>query len=979
MSHRNRRLAPARRGGNPATRRAIRMIPGVEALDRRDLPAVVGPWATLDVASTIAAGQGQALAVDAGQLRAILDRAPMEFTAGAATSPALLPIPMPDGTFDRFTIVEAPIMEPGLAAQFPDIKTYRGQGIDDPTATLRLSLTPLGLNASIMGPSSTILIGPDGGAGSGLYVSYDADALPAGDPMDCDILDAHGDEGHAHLGGGSASTASYGLDPAAPHSGCDCPLCRGAVALAESDGFNPLPLSDVVPFQSGSQLRTYRMAMAATGEFTASYGGTVGGGLAAVTALLNQVIQVYENTLAIRFVLVANNASIIYTNAATDPYTGTDVGTMLDQNRTNLNAAIGVAGYDIGHVVTTAAGGGVAYLGVVGNSSYKGGGASGSQGMGVDGTANFYYRVAHEIGHQFSANHTFNYVDAQRNANTAYEYGYGTSIMSYGHLNQGRHPTLHHESLREIINYADTVIPNVGTRTSTGNAVPTVDAGPNYVIPANTPFVLTAIGSDPNGDPLTYSWEQRELGPAQNPGSADNGDSPWMRVRPPTSSPSRTFPTLNTLINNTAPADDERYFTANRTTTFRVVARDNRSGGGAVNWDDMTLTVVATGAAFAVTAPNTAVTWTGNTSQTVAWNVAGTNAGPVNTPLVNIFLSIDGGFTYSLLLGNTPNDGSEGIVVPTGIDTNLARIRIQGAGNIFFDISNVNFAIRPAAAPTTVTAVSSTASNGVYGIGATIPITIQFAAAVNVAGTPVLALNSGGTATYVSGSGTNTLTFAYVVGSGQSSPDLDYASASALTLSGGSIASGGVPASLTLPAVGGPGSLGANRNLRVDGVAPVVLEYRVLFGSRSYRLTSADRILPWEITGIQVVFSEAISSGDVASLAGLSGTSFSGLGGDTLTWGIGALTQGVFATSLLGSGASALRDAAGNPLLGGGYAQGFRVLFGDVDGDGFVSSADMTTALNFVGLADPFADLDGDGDVDLADARIARRRIGAQL
>ncbi|MGE3818021.1 MAG: hypothetical protein AB7I30_01165, partial [Isosphaeraceae bacterium] len=204
---------------------------------------------------------------------------------------------------------------------------------------------------------------------------------------------------------------------------------------------------------------------------------------------------------------------------------------------------------------------------------------------------------------------------------------------------------------------------------------------------------LTATGSDANGDTLTYSWEQRDLGVAQNLVTADNGTSPIFRVWNPTTNPTRTFPRLSNLLNNTLPVGEKYPAVARAQMKFRVTARDNRSGGGAVNWADTFVQVVNTGAPFLVTSPNTAVTWNSGTTQTVTWNVAGTDSGLVNTPNVNVKLSTDGGLTFPITLAsNVPNDGSQDVTVPA-LNTSLARIRVEGAGNIFFDLSNVNFTI----------------------------------------------------------------------------------------------------------------------------------------------------------------------------------------------------------------------------------------------------------------------------------------------
>ncbi len=300
--------------------------------------------------------------------------------------------------------------------------------------------------------------------------------------------------------------------------------------------------------------------------------------------------------------------------------------------------------------------------------------------------------------------------------------------------------------------------------------------------------------------------------------------------------------------------------------------------------------------------------------------------------------------------------------------------------------ANTNIVINTTAPA--VTNVTSTTANGTYGVGATITITVGFSEAVIVTGTPHLALNSGGTANFSSGSGTSTLTFTYVVAAGQNSSRLDYTTTTALTLNGGTIEdSANNAAVLTLPAPGAAGSLSANSNIVIDTVAPTVLQYDVVFGvnNLTYNLIGSTRFdLPWTITGIQVVFSKPIATADANSLTGLNTTALAGLGTNTLTWSITPLTIGSFTTALLGTGPNAIEDAAGNELYGGtGFAQNFNVLYGDFNDDGVVSAADMAgvnAARAALGVVyNIFADLNGDGVVDVNDVEIARSQVGNHL
>ena len=286
-----------------------------------------------------------------------------------------------------------------------------------------------------------------------------------------------------------------------------------------------------------------------------------------------------------------------------------------------------------------------------------------------------------------------------------------------------------------------------------------------------------------------------------------------------------------------------------------------------------------------------------------------------------------------------------------------------------------------------VTNVSSTTADGTYGTGAVIAVTVTFTTPVVVTGTPQLALNSGGIASYSSGSGTSTLTFTYTVAAGQNSPRLDYTSTTALSLNGGTIfdtVTNPNAANLTLPAPGAAGSLGANKNIVISTAVtgPSVVSFSVIFGNNlTYNLTtnpSGRNRLPWEITGIQVVFSTTISSADINSLTGVTTTGFSGLGTNTLTWAISPTPLGSIAAVLQGAGADAIKDVNGNPLNGGaGANQAFKVLWGDYNDDGVVNSQDVVLVNGQ--RSQPYnlsADMNGDGVVDINDVNVVRSRLG---
>ncbi len=586
-----------------------------------------------------------------------LQAIPME-VAGArvSASPILFAVPRPDGKFERFAVVESPVMAPELAAKFPEIRTFVGQGVDDPYATIRFDWTPQGFHAQVRSPHGSYSLDPHTKSDNTIYSSYfRKDYVGSGEPFVCAV-----EEG----------------------------------AWGQKQASAPPSL-----MSSGPTRRDYRLACAATGEYTAYHGGTVGLGLAAIVTAINRVTGIYETDACIRMTLVANNNLIVYTNGGADPYTNGNVGLMVDENQANLDAVILSANYDIGHVVGNG-GGGLAFLACVCNAGDK---ALGATGLTPPIGDTFYVDyISHEIGHQFNAGHTFNglagFCGGNRMGASAMEPGSGSTILSYSgicgsdDLQSSSGDYFHSISYDQIIAYSTISNGNAcPIQVATGNSPPTVNAGPNYTIPRSTPFILTATANDPNSDSLTYCWEERDLGPAQSYPFADNGSSPLFRSFDPDVSPTRIFPKLTDILNNTTTIG-EQLPTTSRVLKFRVMVRDNNAGGGGVDFDDMTVTI-SSGGPFQVIYPNSSATLDGPIS--VNWQVGGSNLAPVSAASVNILLSTDGGLTFpTTLAAATPNDGTEVVLLPN-ITTSTARIKIEAVGNIFFDISNPDFGIQP--------------------------------------------------------------------------------------------------------------------------------------------------------------------------------------------------------------------------------------------------------------------------------------------
>ncbi|MBM4130647.1 hypothetical protein FJ250_06410 [bacterium] len=618
-------------------------------------PAAIAP--ALD--RPVAPEQFRALRLDLEAMRAQLAAVPHEDRALPAQA-AVIELPLPDGGSERFAILETALLHPDLGAQYPEIRTYTGRGLDDPSATVRLDLTPHGFHGLILSARGGICIDPYQRGDLRHYQSYYTRANLSPETLGgCTVVDEDG----------------MGEE------------IRRLIALGGGD-------------RSGTQLRTYRAAVAATGEYTTYHGGTVALGLAAVTTSVNRVTGVYEREVAVRMQLIANNNLIIYTNGASDPYTNNNGSTMLGQNQTNLDAVIGNANYDIGHVFSTG-GGGIAGLGVVCRTGQK---ARGVTGLPTPIGDNFDIDyVAHEMGHQYGANHTFNGTagscSGNRNASTAYEPGSGSTIMAYAGICSSHNLQAHSDdyfhwiSIQEIVSYTTSGSGNTcPVTTATGVIEPVVDAGTGgFSIPISTPFSLTATATTTGT--ATYCWEESDLGPAGAP-NAPSGNAPIFRSFDPVSDPTRIFPKLSNLLNNTSQIGEILPSYA-RTLSFKCTVRDTQAGGVGVLNDGISFSVASSGP-FLVTAPNTAVTWTGGSFETVTWNVAGTDAAPVSCSAVNIRLSVDGGFTWPYLLASaTPNDGSESVNVPN-TSTTTARIKVEAAGNIFFDLSNFNFTIQSA-------------------------------------------------------------------------------------------------------------------------------------------------------------------------------------------------------------------------------------------------------------------------------------------
>ena len=563
---------------------------------------------------------------------------------------ASVSFPYADGTLHPFTAKRNQTMHPAYNAKFPELITLDAYASDGSGAYGKWDITPTGLHAMIFIPGqSTIFIDPMFEGNHEYYIVYRKRDLISDKIMQCDVDN---------------------LDEAKP-------------SQTNKSMFGTC------------ELRTYRLALSATAEYTIFHGGTVAQAAAAQVVTMNRVNGVYEKDIAITMVIIPNNNSLIYTTAASDPYTNGTPGTMINQNQTNVDAVIGSSNYDIGHVFGTNSGG-LAGLGVVCTGGQKARGVTGS-GAPIGDPFDIDY-VAHEMGHQFGGNHTQNN-NCNSVAAARREPGSASTIMGYAgicapNVQNNSDDYFHGYNLQEISNEILSNGHQCEVITALNNTPPVINStSGNIVVPISTPFILTAHASDVDGDVLSYLWEQMDNEASTQPPVATSTGGPNFRSFDPSLDSNRYFPNLTSLASN-GPFTWEVLPSVARVMDFRLSVRDNHGVGSCNDYTDVTVTTNASAGPFVVTYPSaTGITWVGGSSQTVTWSVANTNVAPINCTDVRILLSVDGGQTYPYILSSTTaNDGTETISCPN-VSSNTARVMVMSGAQTFFDISNNNFTI----------------------------------------------------------------------------------------------------------------------------------------------------------------------------------------------------------------------------------------------------------------------------------------------
>jgi subtilisin-like proprotein convertase family protein len=633
------------------------------------------------------------LSLDFDKLKSDLAEAPMEFTNAARNRPVVITLPMPDGSYEEFEVVESPTMMPGLAARYPEIKSFYGTSSTLKGARTRFDYSPTGLVGSVEYEKNSIYFSPAATSQTEYYVCFykkdmwlESD-FPAptcgvsGNPiLDIDDSTLGNDDGHGH---------------------------------DHDHDHEPVESRDL---GEKVELRTYRMAITTTAEFSASHGNTLSSVMSAVNTAVNRLNLFFGGDCDVKFVLVDNTDDLFFFNTSTDPFNISSTSeTQTSANQTLVNNVIGVGNYDVGHlfqqgICSTNSGSTIA--GQAALSSI----CNNNKAIAI---TCFYSSVmvvadatmTHEVGHSFSAGHTWNAcppAEPQYSGASAYEPGSGSTILSYSgtcggqNVNDFNTNYYHAGSIAQITTFSQ-----LGGANNCANVIEVDNNKPEitlpyedgFFIPISTPFQLTGEATDEDGEDLTYCWEQYDLGPYGLMGEPVN-DAPLFRSFPPSvNGATRIFPNIGAIANNQTPVN-ELLPDYNRNLTFRLTVRDNNMEAGGTVFEELKFKVSDSAGPFLVEYPNNAgeVIEAGK-QEMITWDVANTDNAVVNCKVVNILLSVDGGLTYPYLLScNTPNDGEEPIILPN-VNTNQARIKVEASDNVFFDISNNNFSIQEPNAP----------------------------------------------------------------------------------------------------------------------------------------------------------------------------------------------------------------------------------------------------------------------------------------
>ncbi|UMB59655.1 M12 family metallo-peptidase [Lutibacter sp. A80] len=592
-------------------------------------------------------------------------------------SSVTLNFPNGNGELENYEIFETPILSDKLQKKYPTIKSYIGKSVKNPGTTIRFSVTAAGLNAmTLINSGESTFIDPYTKNKTSYLVYKKTDTPEPEEEFVCKFDDYNTEIKHR------TKTTSN----------------TSSKAENANDG----------------KLRTYRLAIATTGEYAQFHLSQQGiaetetdsvkkvAVLSAIATTMTRVNGIFERDVALTMVLVDNNTDIIFLDATTDGFTNDDSEELIDQSQSIINSTIGTDNYDIGHTFSTG-GGGLAQLNSPCTSNGKASGITGSNNP-IGDTYDIDY-VAHEMGHQFGAHHTFNTSSGNCNGNinqgTAVEPGSGSTIMAYAglcspqNIQNASDAYFHYVSIQEMwANITEGNSSACAEISNTNNNTPVIESLQNYTIPVSTPFVLSATASDADNDLLTYTWEQIDTESATHPLVSTATGGPAFRSLEPNENPERTFPNMSTILGGNTSNQWEVLPSVSRTMTFAVTVRDNNENGGQTASDITEITFSDKAEAFKLTTQTTQESWDAGTAQIINWDVANTDSSPINCSHVNILFSEDGGLTYPITLAsNVLNNGTHTIVSPN-ITTTTGRIKIESVGNIFFNVNTANISVQ---------------------------------------------------------------------------------------------------------------------------------------------------------------------------------------------------------------------------------------------------------------------------------------------
>lgn len=582
---------------------------------------------------------------------------------------AVISIPNSEGVFEKFIVWESSNFAPELQKKYPEIRAYKGYGIDDKTAKIHFSFSPDGVQTMVLRQNRLSEFIEKNDRNKSEYVLFTSKSA------------------------NRLNNSFACKTPAFPTEQKQ----TGKTAKASANN---------------QVLKTLRLAISCTGEYAAYFGGTKAGALAGINATMARVNGIFNNDLSVNLVLIANNDEVIYTDPTSDPYSNSAAGAAgawnLEVQRT-LSTVLNDSAYDIGHLFGASGGGGDA--GCIGcvcvnpisatDRNAKGSAFTSPSDDVPEGDAFDIDFVAHEMGHQLGASHTFSFDIEGTGVNV--EPGSGSTIMGYAgvtdefNIQNFSDDYFAYASILEIQN--NLAAKSCPVSTPILNNPPTIDAGPDYTIPISTPFILTGTGFDIDGDAITYCWEQNDSATTTSLSKSiaypEKPDGPLFRSLPPSASPVRYLPSLSTVVQNRLTSTWESVSSVARTLNFTLTGRDNVIlDNGQTNTDAMVVTVNPAVGPFAVSSQSSVdIGWQNGSAQTIIWNVNNTNTLP-GSANVDIRLSIDGGLTFPVILAsNTPNDGSHTITVPGNITATNCRILIQPTNNIFYALNKNPFAI----------------------------------------------------------------------------------------------------------------------------------------------------------------------------------------------------------------------------------------------------------------------------------------------